>query len=101
MRDRRRVGAERMVGSSTASPAWRRRAVVLIAAVLVAGGCAQIERIKAVPAADARRATVSGLHNVRYYAGDPSGQIAEYRRAFEREVNYFRSIGRPLPSANY
>ena len=70
-----------------------------------AAGCASLERLPAVPQVETKQATFLGIPNARYVLDEttPSGLIAEFRSAYEREVAYHRALGRrdALPAANY
>src|SRR5947209_3091757 len=78
-----------------------RVAAALLTICAGAVGCTQIERTLAVPANETMRASVMGIANARYYGSDTAGLVAEFRRDFEREDKYYKSIGKPLPPASY
>jgi hypothetical protein len=78
---------------------------MLIVVAVGLGGCAQLNRLSAVPAADTKQAGIPGIPNARYVLDDtlPSGLIAELKRAYGRELAFQHRIGRqgPLPPANF
>src|SRR5262245_33286257 len=78
-------------------PTWL---VICALGLLWLVGCAQFDRAPAVPSSDAGQASVLGISNARYLAeGDPSPMIAEFRRAYAREVAFLNSVHRPLPDS--
>lgn len=81
-----------------------RTCLFLICIALVAG-CSSLERLPAVPQAETKQATFLNLDNARFVVDEalPKLMIEELRRAYERELAYYRSIGRtgPLPPVNY
>jgi hypothetical protein len=77
------------------------RLLAFVSVVLLAlAGCAT-DRLAAVPRADTRHASVYGIPDVRYFGGDTAPLIAEFQKSYEREVNYLKSVQRPLLAANY
>jgi len=78
---------------------------MLIVVAVGLAGCAQLNRLSAVPAAGTKQATIPGIPNARYVLDEarPAELIAEVKRAYEREVAFQTRIGRvgPLPPANF
>ena len=78
---------------------------LLVMAAASTVGCVQLDRLSAVPAAETQQASVMGVANARYVLDDkpPAAMIAEFKRAYDREVAYQRRHGRggPLPPAIY
>jgi predicted acylesterase/phospholipase RssA len=73
------------------------RAFLVFLILLVVGACAQLDRVSAVPAADTGRASVAGISEARFLAGDTVALAAFGRRLHERETEYFSSLGRAVP----
>src|ERR1700690_17550 len=73
-------------------------AVILI--VFLAAGCAQLDRLPAVPAEGTSRATVLGIPNARFMPNEIAALTALGRRINERERTYWASLGRPVPPEN-
>jgi predicted patatin/cPLA2 family phospholipase len=69
---------------------------------LLLAGCAALPRQEAVPVATQQRATVLGVHGLRYWADrDPTDFIADTKAAYELELAQWRAAGNrgPLPRA--
>lgn len=77
--------------------------VVFVTTCLWVGGCAGIDRLSAVPAAETKIAAVYGIPNARYVLDDTARTelVAEFQRSYEREVAHARMRRLPLPSAVY
>jgi len=75
-----------------------------LAMIFVAlAGCASPARVAAVPTVQTAQATIYGIPNARFVLGEnrPVALIAEFRRAYERELAYYRGRPAALPAANY
>lgn len=69
--------------------------------VVAVAGCSSLDRLPAVPQAETKQATFLDLENARFVIDEtlPKPLIEEFKRAYEREVAYYRGSG--LPPANY
>ena len=80
---------------------WR-VAVACALGLLGLVGCTQFDRGPRGPVANISRASILGISNARFLAdGDPAPMIAEFRRAYTRELAYLDSVHRPLPDSSY
>ena len=76
------------------------RLIALFGPLLALGGCADRERLHAVPAIDTGRASILGIADARVFASDPATFAAVLQKLGQREIQYYASIGRPIPPAN-
>jgi Patatin-like phospholipase len=78
---------------------FRDARVLLVFLILLAvGACAQFDRLPAVNFDDTDRASVNGIPEARFLAGDTAALAAFGRRLHEREIKYFSSLGQPIPT---
>jgi predicted acylesterase/phospholipase RssA len=89
-------------GSFEGGPTMKCRVLAAVSILMVGlSACGHTERLASVPVNYAKRASVLDLPNARFYVDEPREILAEANRALQREVEYNRSIGRPLPPAKY
>jgi hypothetical protein len=72
----------------------------LIAVVFFVSGCAQFDRLPAVPAEATSRATVLGIASARFFPDETAAMAALGRRVNEREQAHWALLGRPVPPEN-
>jgi hypothetical protein len=76
------------------------RTWTVIAVVFFVSGCAQFDRLPAVPAEATSRATVLGIASARFFPDETAAMAALGRRVNEREQAHWALLGRPVPPEN-